>query len=313
MPAAPRTGTGRRVPRHSRRTDLLEATRAECAQRVESLFGRPWDAAADAEWNAWLKRTELVERDARKVLGSLRSALRAAERFYAKHPVRYVEECRGVRVKLEAHPGHVLAHAYIDKETLPVGAAECFVDGFFDRAETPVETLEFSSDSFFATGVVAKAAVPGADGQPKFELTYSGELTGLGDSIGFVLQGMKGDVGRFREAMHKDVEVWSKAGPRTNWATRLAVVARWDREYRPGELIGSPGAPGRRLSTGELAAISILCGSKPSLGRQRTIEEWTPARVIDVEAKYVVGVRASLQKMRERVPIPRLLGVTVGT
>lgn len=226
--------------------------------------------------------------------------------------MRYVEERRGLCVKLKAEHGRVLAQTYIDKKTLPPGAAEFFADGFLDQGdEIHVATVERSSDRFLATGVVASAPVPGPDGKPVLTLTYSGELVGLGDSIGFVMQGLRDDFDQFRAAVHRDVEVWSKAGRAIDWETRLAVVARWDRDYGPGELVGSVGPNGRPLATVELAAISVLCGSEPSLGRERTVEEWTPARVIDVEAKYVAGVRRSLERLRQRVPIPRFLGVTV--
>jgi hypothetical protein len=297
-----------KVPRYQKRTDLMNAVRAECAGDYEALFGRPWSESSSKAWSVWLQEVQKADAVAWGALSQLVGGLRAAIGFYREHP-KGMEVRRGLRLHSILGNGFSEMGLYFDVDTLP------------PEAPPALRSRATSTDPIRAWSVPGAHLATDYD----FRLAWTDEAVGESTqssvpivpielscscSLGLSAIGLLLHSDLVRPQVEELAAALAPLGDgsrrqRAAWAARLAVVTRWDRSYARHELRRRRGREpsADRLTPTELAEISILCGNMPSLGdKPRTV-----GAVIDIEVKHIDGARQTLQFLRAaKVPIPRM-------
>lgn len=293
--------------RHRKRSEASRAAYDEAERRYEALFGKPWNATQVADWKDWLARSVPVDAAAYDVVQKLTAALDAARRFHTEHPVQPVErreKREGLRVNASTSMQEVTMQLFVDPATLPADAPE-ELRGCADLLRT--ERIPATRLLLGGYEVHVSPATSGAVGQaPPFTLRYTIDPPDGGGLALFLRLFVHGAIEEL--AAHMDrIRVlldMSKRLPR--WASRVAVVAIFDRAYAPGELRerSRDNAQPDRLTPSELAVASILWGNPTNMPQDA--RGWTAADVIDQEAKHIALARDTLEAWRAAgFPIPR--------
>jgi hypothetical protein len=281
----------------------MAAARVECAKIYADLFGAPLDSAVAAEWNEWLKAVHARDAAAGAAIKLLRNGLDAARSFYESNPSSRMESRAGLRAEYELRGDSTEIRIYIDPPSLPPLPAG--VEASLRERLVPVDVRLIPS-ALIPAELTATLPLPIAGTRLDVEhgtpaLAY--RMVQSTTPLEMAMYGVRGNVEASLAAIDGLVGSRTKA---QSWESRLAVLARWDRDYAPGELRvrrGGKRTSATQLTPSELAAISILCGNDPSVKNKPL----TTRVAIDVEAKYVTRARQEMQRRRDRnAPIPRI-------
>jgi len=300
--------------RYRTRDEQERATRADCERRFEALFGRPWDPAQKIELQEWLSQDHGVAAEAHGVLVGLRDAITEAQRFFEAHPMRTIaqrETRAGLRAEVVAVGHAARVRILLDSQTAPLQIRDELraADGQA-MLETNISTVDL-----LLKGCGYSVALE--------DVLLRCEIAPMvGGPLAATLHCIRAAIERF-DTDTREAWAFVEHDP-VKWDGRTAVAGLHDRTYGPGELrerLSTKGAT-NRLTTTELAIVSILAGNFPNMPKSPDRKDpkkpagYSVAEILDREARAMGEARKQVEAWRAAgVPVPRILAgmIHVGT